>query len=102
MRRFGVMRRNKKTGEVVMRGRNTPALAAVVCALAVLLGQEFGSVNGTITDPTGAPIMGADVQLSNTQTGFKRKIKTDLYGRYAFLATPIGDYELSIQSAGFQ
>jgi Ca-activated chloride channel family protein len=74
---------------------------AFVCALAVILAQDFGSVTGQVTDPSGAVVVGAGVQLSNPQTGYTRQSKTDLNGRYLFAGVPFGSYQLSVQSPGF-
>ena len=34
-----------------------------------------GEITGTVTDPSGAAIAGAVIQISNPATGFKREIK---------------------------
>jgi Ca-activated chloride channel family protein len=73
-----------------------------LCALAFGVAQQFASVSGLVTDPSGAVIAHADVQLTNRQTGFDKQTKTDTNGHYQFLAVPTGTYELSIQSPGFQ
>src|SRR2546430_17417660 len=49
------------------------AMALVTGASARLLAQGVttGAVSGTVTDQSGAPIEGAQVQLRNAKTGFR-------------------------------
>ena len=47
---------------------------AVVCAVCIcapggLLAQGFGSINGTVTDATGAVVGGAEVTATQVSTG---------------------------------
>jgi Ca-activated chloride channel homolog len=78
------------------------AALAIVFALAAGIAQVNGSVSGTVSDPTGAVIVGASVELTNTQTNLKRQTTTDSAGRYQFNALPAGQYELSVRSPGFK
>jgi hypothetical protein len=77
------------------------ALAAVISVAA--LGQTItGSIVGTVTDPTGASVVNADVTLTFTATGFQRKTKSLASGDFAFNAIDRGNYSLSATSAGFK
>jgi Ca-activated chloride channel family protein len=84
-----------------MRDRIAPAIAAAVCALAAIFAQNFGSVSGTVTDPAGAAISGASVELSNSGIGFSRNTTTDDRGEFRFVSVPSGSYRLSVTSPGF-
>ncbi len=62
-----------------------------------------GTILGTVSDPTGAFIMGANVTLSNHNNGVKRSTTTSDSGGYQFLQVPVGDdYEVEVEVAGFQ
>ena len=67
-----------------------------------LSGQtSYGSVNGTIRDPTGAAIPEAQVTLSNADTMVKTVRETNASGIYVFVNVPPGNYTLSVQARGF-
>ena len=76
---------------------------AVVLALGMALaGNIFGQaaamngeITGTITDPAGAAISGATVQINNVDTGFKQSAKTSETGLYRFAVLPLGTYEIT-------
>src|SRR4249919_105266 len=60
-----------------------------------------GEITATVTDPSGAAISGATVQIGNTDTGFKQSTKTGETGLYRFTVLPLGTYEVEVQAAGF-
>ena len=61
------------------------SLALVTGASARLLAQGVttGAVSGTVTDPSGAPIEGAQIQVRNAQTGFSAGGITRATGQYS-------------------
>ena len=60
------------------------------------------TVNGTITDPSGAVIEGAAVTLANQDTGITRHATTNASGYFIFLDITPGPYVLSISKSGFR
>lgn len=60
-----------------------------------------GSVIGTVTDPSGAVIPAARVELRNKQTGFRRSAETTATGEYSAAALPSGNYEITVHATGF-
>ncbi len=60
-----------------------------------------GEITGTVTDPSGAAISGAVIQISNPATGFKRETKVAESGLYRFTLLPLGTYDLLGQAVGF-
>src|SRR5262245_13299736 len=64
--------------------------------------QATAAILGTVSDPTGAVIGGAQVQLKNTGTGLTLSSVTDEQGRYRFPELPIGEYEVQASEPGFQ
>src|SRR5688572_26477446 len=78
-------------------------IVAVVLALSTLtLGQTSrGTVSGTVTDPTGAVIAGADVTLTSAATKLNRTTKTNGEGLYRFEAVDPGSYSVKVNATGF-
>ena len=85
---------------------------AALAALALLLslgGQRCfgqaaainGQIEGTVTDPSGATVSGAKVEVLNANTGFKRAGATDDAGFFRFTVLPLGSYTLTIDASGF-
>jgi hypothetical protein len=61
-----------------------------------------GAVLGTVTDPTGAAVVAADVKLVNSATGIKSAVATGPQGQYAFPGVNPGAYEITVGSKGFR
>ncbi len=83
--------------------------AGLFLALTLLLGipqaraDVNGTILGTVADPSGAFIRGANVTLSNPNNGVQRSTTTDNTGGYQFLLVPVGeDYVVEVAAAGFQ
>ncbi len=70
-------------------------------AFAQALGTA-GAVTGTVTDPKGAVVAGATVNLSNTVTGYSRTTTTDEEGSFRFNDVPQNNYNLRVSATGFQ
>src|SRR4051794_9035805 len=60
-----------------------------------------GSIQGTVTDPTGAVVPDATVRARNVETGFTATVKTAESGFYRFNVLPLGTYEVTVESSGF-
>jgi hypothetical protein len=60
-----------------------------------------GTVQGVVTDPSGALIVGAQVRIANGVTGFQQTAVTDTSGAYRFSNVPMNEYQLSATMAGF-
>ena len=76
----------------------TLALAANVFGQASAIN---GEITGTVTDPSGAAISNAVVQIANTDTGFKLSTKTGETGLYRFTVLPLGTYDIVVEAPGF-
>jgi hypothetical protein len=85
---------------------DVPALILVLaCLCASLLAQSLGSagtIEGTVTDPTGAVVAGASVEIQNTVTGFRRVIATDDAGNFRLTNIPPNPYHLHVFASGFK
>jgi len=75
-------------------------LAALLIALCAF-GQGTTSLNGTVTDPTGAVIPGAKLTLENAATAITRETESDQDGAYRFLQVQPGPYRLKVNKGGF-
>ena len=62
----------------------------------------YGSLIGDVTDPSGAAIARAKVQITNRETGYTRETNAEENGRYNFQNVNAGTYDLKIASDGFQ
>lgn len=61
-----------------------------------------GAVLGSVTDPTGAVIGAAQVELRNADTGVKANVVSSAQGTYAFPDIAPGKYALTARAAGFR
>lgn len=76
-------------------------LYLVLCAVAAW-GQATTSLRGTVTDPAGSVIVGAQVTILNPDTQFTRSTVTETDGSYAFVQVLPGKYNLTVEAKGFQ
>lgn len=60
------------------------------------------SLNGTVSDGTGAVLSGSAVTLTGTGNGVVRNFTTDSSGNYTFRLVPAGTYSLKVDSPGFK
>jgi len=78
-------------------------LATVLLGLGVLHAQTFrGAILGTVTDSTGAVVVGAKVTIKNNETGLERTAQTDDTGFYVGRELPIGNYRVAAEKSGFK
>ena len=74
-------------------------LLVVTCARAQ---TGTTSLRGTVTDKTGAAIVGAKVVASNQALGLSRGVVTGSTGEYELAALPPGTYVLTVEMTNFQ
>src|ERR1700677_3058073 len=84
---------------------------ASVCATLFILflgattsqAQTFrGTILGTVTDSSGAALVGATVTVHNVDTGTDRITETTSDGGYLMPELPVGTYDVTISMKGFQ
>jgi hypothetical protein len=61
-----------------------------------------GSIEGTVTDPSGAAVADATVTATNIATGMETVRKTTLAGVFVIPLLPPGEYTVTIKANGFQ
>src|SRR5215472_6506691 len=78
-------------------------LSMLLLAIATAIGQGGGgTIQGTVTDPTGAVIVGASVTATNVQTGVETSFKTTEAGLFVLTPLQPGEYTVTVQAPGFQ
>jgi hypothetical protein len=77
----------------------------VVIALTIAAfgqGGATGAITGSVQDPSGAYVAGAEVRITNQETGvLVRSVKTDPNGSFTAPLLPVGTYTVTVRSAGF-
>src|SRR5215467_8670497 len=69
---------------------------------AVAFAQTTASIKGTVTDPSGAAVVGAKVTVTGAGVGIDRTTQTNTGGDYEVPALPPGTYAVHVQTTGFQ
>src|SRR5215469_6840666 len=57
-----------------------------------------GRLEGTVTDPTGAAVPGADITVRNQNTGIATTLQSSTAGEFTALYLDPGTYEVAIQN----
>ena len=78
------------------------AVALLVLFAPCILAQETtGGLQGTVKDPSGAVVAGADVVATTPTLVGSKETRTDAAGYYRFANLPPGDYTLVVKAQGF-
>lgn len=77
------------------------SLTVLLFGFSVLAQTSRGTVSGTVSDPNGAVVPGAEVTLTNTATNVSRTVSTNDQGFYRFDAVDLGTYSIRITAASF-
>ncbi len=78
------------------------ALAHVLFGTIALAQTDRASLEGTVTDPSGAVISGASVRILATQTSLSQQRTTNPNGEYRFPGIANGEYTVSVSNSGFK
>jgi Carboxypeptidase regulatory-like domain len=74
----------------------------VLCST-LLLGQVIkGSISGSVVDPQGAVLPGAQVKATNMATGVVLTTTTNGAGLFSFNLIPAGEYKVEVSAPGFR
>ena len=83
-----------------------PIKKVTVCffliALAAMAQVDRATLNGTVTDSSGAVVPSAQVVATQTGTGFHRDVATGQAGSYSMNALPIGTYTVRVTAQGMK
>ena len=61
-----------------------------------------GTIQGTVTDPSGAPVAGADVTITNSVSAYTQSVKSGQDGGFRLVNLPPNQYRLQVTFPGFQ
>ena len=79
------------------------AVLSLFAGSSTLSGQSVtGQISGTLVDPTGAVIAGAEVRLTHVLSKQVKSFNTDSGGAFMFTGLLPGDYDLRVAQAGFK
>lgn len=84
-----------------MRHLISATLLAALVASSVHAQVLYGTIVGTVTDPSQAAVSQATVTIENKGTGFRMESKTDDRGAYTFGNVPPGRYDVRVTASGF-
>ena len=76
--------------------------AALLFAIPVVAQTFYGSIVGTVADPSHSVIPSAKIALTNTATGERRTATSGADGSYRFVNLLPGTYKLEVEAPGFQ
>ncbi len=84
-------------------------LLKIFLASLLLTGMVFaqgvgasGDIRGTVTDPSGAVVTGANITATDVAKGIKHTVATDANGQYRLTGLQPATYSLSVSKPGFQ
>jgi Carboxypeptidase regulatory-like domain/TonB dependent receptor-like, beta-barrel len=66
-----------------------------------LFAQATSQISGTVKDASGAVVAGADLTITQTNTGLTRTVTSDSSGVYSLPSLPLGPYRLEVKKEGF-
>src|SRR5579863_4130702 len=78
------------------------ALCSVAFSAALFGQAGTGTITGTVTDPTGAVIANASVEVRSTDTNVPYPTVTTDTGAYTVLRLPPGPYSVTVSAPGFK
>ncbi len=77
-------------------------LLLMLLIAATAFSQTTASIQGTVTDSSGAAISGAKVVVKSTAQRIERTVQTGSGGNYEVPALPPGGYSVEVEMSGFQ
>lgn len=85
------------------RAKGLPAaiLALLLLPILALAQVETGQIIGTVVDPTGAVVAGANISIRSVQTGATRTVVSNEQGQYVAANLQPGLYDVTTTAQGF-
>jgi len=74
----------------------------LICSLPLFGQSDTATISGTITDQTGAAVVGADVKLTNVLTGISSVTTSNETGLYVFPNVRPSQYRMIVEKSGFR
>ncbi len=85
-----------------MRNFKLVGLCLALLLLPLAVYAQSATLNGTVTDPSGAVVTGAKVQVQDVSTGTTYTQTTSANGAYTFSNLKPGTYKLTVSAKGFK
>lgn len=99
----GMLKTGKASSDVV---RCVRAGLLVVCLAAAgaltLFAQITSTIQGTVTDPGGLPVSGANIRVLSPELGIDRSTPSDQNGHFEVPGLPAGIYRVEVAKTGFE
>src|ERR1700761_4723488 len=73
----------------------------LVISCAGVFAQSISQISGTVRDSTGAAVPGAQVTVTQTDTGVRRMADSGSNGIYSLPSLPLGPYRMEVKKEGF-
>ncbi|MFN0170601.1 MAG: carboxypeptidase regulatory-like domain-containing protein [Bryobacteraceae bacterium] len=77
-------------------------LFCVASAASMYAQSTFGAITGTVTDPAGAAVPNASLQVKNQLTGLVKPVTSDALGNYEVTHLNPGQYSVAATASGFK
>src|SRR5437870_2819043 len=74
----------------------------ILVVSASLFAQDTASITGTVTDPSGAAVKGAQVRVSSPDRGIDHTVPTNDSGDYLVAGLPPGPVDVAVTAQGFK
>ena len=84
-----------------MRTIATLLMCATSLSVAWAQSQNTAQIQGIVQDASGAPVPGAQVKATQTDTGVSRVVDSENDGVYVLPNLPVGPYRLEVSKSGF-
>src|SRR5688572_1795104 len=78
-----------------------PCLIVAILAITALSQSSTATLSGTVADPNGAAIPGAQITITRPATGFESSATTNASGYFTVPLLPPGEYTVMARANGF-
>jgi len=78
------------------------AMLAMLCTAYIAKAQDTGYISGTVSDKSGAAVVGAEVVITDSAGSLTRTTTTNADGAYVVAGLPGGSYNIEVTAKGFQ
>jgi hypothetical protein len=76
----------------------------VFCLASPISAQSLGNagtIQGTVVDPSGAAVPGAQISIRNVVTGYNQSLQSGSDGTFKLINIPPNSYHLEVTASGF-
>ncbi|WP_246109070.1 TonB-dependent receptor [Seonamhaeicola algicola] len=77
-------------------------ITIVLCSVSTFSQSTNASIKGKITDTNNAPLLGVNILIQNTATGFKTGTNSNMEGDFILKQLPLGPYTITVSYIGYK